>query len=117
MVDYPDACLPVAALQSLDIVLLWTLLVLAISRMGSPALRRRSASVHTVKRASSTEDLAVRIGIATGRVVVGEPAGTGDQSKLAVGQHTQSRRSAASTGVGRPDHHRRLDTWIGWKCV
>ena len=41
--------------------------------------------VHTVKRASSTEDLSVRIGIATGPVVVGESAGTGDQSKLAVG--------------------------------
>jgi AAA ATPase domain/Adenylate and Guanylate cyclase catalytic domain len=41
--------------------------------------------VHTVKRASSTENLSVRIGIATGPVVVGETAGTGDQSKLAVG--------------------------------
>jgi class 3 adenylate cyclase len=41
--------------------------------------------VQTVKRASPTEDLAVRIGIATGPVVVGEPAGTGDQAKLAVG--------------------------------
>jgi Adenylate and Guanylate cyclase catalytic domain len=41
--------------------------------------------VHTVKRASSTEDLSVRIGIATGPVVVGEQAGVGDQSKLAVG--------------------------------
>jgi class 3 adenylate cyclase len=40
---------------------------------------------HTVKRASSTEDLSVRIGIATGPVVVGEQAGAGDQSKLAVG--------------------------------
>jgi class 3 adenylate cyclase/tetratricopeptide (TPR) repeat protein len=39
----------------------------------------------TVKRASSIEDLSVRIGIATGPVVVGETAGTGDQSKLAVG--------------------------------
>src|SRR3984957_13896354 len=41
--------------------------------------------VHTVKQASSSEDLSVRIGIATGPVVVGEAAGTGDQSKLAVG--------------------------------
>ncbi len=41
--------------------------------------------VQTVKRASSIEDLSVRIGIATGPVVVGEAAGTGDQSKLAVG--------------------------------
>jgi class 3 adenylate cyclase len=38
--------------------------------------------VQSVKRASTTEDLSVRIGIATGPVVV---AGTGDQSKLAVG--------------------------------
>src|SRR3984957_13915708 len=41
--------------------------------------------VQTVKRASTTEDLAVRIGIATGPVVVGESAGVGDQAKLAVG--------------------------------
>jgi class 3 adenylate cyclase/tetratricopeptide (TPR) repeat protein len=49
------------------------------------AVRAALEIVHTVKRASSTEDLAVRIGIATGPVVVGEQAGTGDQSKLAVG--------------------------------
>ena len=49
------------------------------------ALRAALEIVHTVKRASSTEDLSVRIGIATGPVVVGETAGTGDQSKLAVG--------------------------------
>ena len=49
------------------------------------AVRAALEIVHTVKRASSTEDLSVRIGIATGPVVVGEPAGTGDQSKLAVG--------------------------------
>jgi class 3 adenylate cyclase len=49
------------------------------------AVRAALEIVHTVKRASSTEDLAVRIGIATGPVVVGETAGTGDQSKLAVG--------------------------------
>ena len=41
--------------------------------------------VHSVKRASTTETLSVRIGIATGPVVVGETAGAGDQSKLAVG--------------------------------
>ena len=41
--------------------------------------------VQTVKRASSTEDLSVRIGVATGPVVVGETAGAGEQSKLAVG--------------------------------
>src|ERR1700759_4882144 len=49
------------------------------------AVRAALEIVHTVKRASSTEDLAVRIGIATGPVVVGEAAGAGDQSKLAVG--------------------------------
>jgi AAA ATPase-like protein/adenylate/guanylate cyclase family protein len=49
------------------------------------AVRAALEIVHTVKRASSTEDLSVRIGIATGPVVVGETAGTGDQSKLAVG--------------------------------
>jgi class 3 adenylate cyclase/tetratricopeptide (TPR) repeat protein len=49
------------------------------------AVRAALEIVHTVKRASSTEDLSVRIGIATGPVVVGEAAGTGDQSRLAVG--------------------------------
>ena len=49
------------------------------------AVRAALEIVHTVKRASSTEDLSVRIGIATGPVVVGEQAGAGDQSKLAVG--------------------------------
>jgi Adenylate and Guanylate cyclase catalytic domain/AAA ATPase domain len=41
--------------------------------------------VLTVDLASTTENLSVRVGIATGPVVVGEQAGTGDQSKLAVG--------------------------------
>jgi class 3 adenylate cyclase len=49
------------------------------------AVRAALEIVHSVKRASSTEDLSVRIGIATGPVVIGEQAGTGDQSKLAVG--------------------------------
>ncbi len=49
------------------------------------AVRAALEIVQTAKQASSTEDLSVRIGIATGPVVVGEPAGTGDQSKLAVG--------------------------------
>ena len=49
------------------------------------AVRAALEIVHTVKRASTTEDLSVRIGIATGPVVVGEQAGSGDQSKLAVG--------------------------------
>jgi class 3 adenylate cyclase/tetratricopeptide (TPR) repeat protein len=49
------------------------------------AVRAALEIVQTVKRASSTETLSVRIGIATGPVVVGETAGTGDQSKLAVG--------------------------------
>ena len=49
------------------------------------AVRAALEIVHTVKRTSATEDLAIRIGIATGPVVVGEQAGVGDQSKLAVG--------------------------------
>jgi class 3 adenylate cyclase len=49
------------------------------------AVRTALEIVHTVKRASTTENLSVRIGIATGSVVVGEAAGVGDQSKLAVG--------------------------------
>src|SRR6202008_4860150 len=49
------------------------------------AVRAALEIVQTVKRASTTELLSVRIGIATGPVVVGETAGVGDQSKLAVG--------------------------------
>ena len=49
------------------------------------AVRAALEIVQTVKRASTTENLSVRIGIATGPVVVGEAAGIGDQSKLAVG--------------------------------
>ena len=49
------------------------------------ALRAALEIVQAVKGASSTEPLSVRIGIATGPVVVGEQAGVGDQSKLAVG--------------------------------
>jgi class 3 adenylate cyclase len=49
------------------------------------ALRAALEIVQAVKRASTTEALSVRIGIATGPVVVGEQAGTGDQSKLAIG--------------------------------
>ncbi len=49
------------------------------------AVRAALEIVHSVKLASSTEALSVRIGIATGPVVVGETAGAGDQSKLAVG--------------------------------
>ena len=49
------------------------------------AVRTALEIVQTVRRASATEALSVRIGIATGPVVVGEPAGVGDQAKLAVG--------------------------------
>jgi class 3 adenylate cyclase/tetratricopeptide (TPR) repeat protein len=49
------------------------------------ALRAALDIVQTVKRASSVESLSVRIGIATGPVVVGEQAGVGEQSKLAIG--------------------------------
>jgi class 3 adenylate cyclase/tetratricopeptide (TPR) repeat protein len=49
------------------------------------AMRAALEIVQTVKRASTIEALSVRIGIATGPVVVGEEAGVGDQAKLAVG--------------------------------
>ena len=49
------------------------------------ALRAALEIIQTVKSASVTETLSVRIGIATGPVVVGEQAGVGDQAKLAVG--------------------------------
>jgi hypothetical protein len=49
------------------------------------ALRAALEIVQAVKRASTTEALSVRIGIATGPVVVGEQAGVGEESKLAVG--------------------------------
>src|ERR1700677_2807080 len=52
---------------------------------GERAVRAALEIVLTVKRASTNEDLSVRIGIATGPVVVGEPAGVGEQSKLAIG--------------------------------
>src|SRR4051812_31296924 len=44
------------------------------------AVRVALEIVETVRRASSTEDLSVRIGIATGSVVVGEAAGVGEQA-------------------------------------
>src|SRR5580704_12629002 len=65
------------------------------------AVRAALAIVQSVKRASSTEDLSVRIGIATGPVVVGEPAGTGDQSKLAVG--STPNLAARLQGLGAAD--------------
>jgi class 3 adenylate cyclase len=49
------------------------------------AVRTALEIVQTVKRASTTETLSVRIGIVTCAVVIGEQAGAGDQSKLAVG--------------------------------
>ena len=49
------------------------------------ALRAALEIVQAVKNASSAEPLSVRIGIATGPVVVGEQAGVGEQSKLAIG--------------------------------
>jgi len=49
------------------------------------AVRAASEIVRTVQQASATEHLAVRIGIATGPVVVGEPAGTGNEARLAIG--------------------------------
>jgi class 3 adenylate cyclase/tetratricopeptide (TPR) repeat protein len=49
------------------------------------AVRAALEIVSTVKQASTAENLSVRIGVATGPVVVGETAGSGGQSKLAVG--------------------------------
>ena len=49
------------------------------------SLRAALEIVQAVKGASSAESLSVRVGIATGTVVVGEQAGVGDQSKLAIG--------------------------------
>src|SRR5690348_11041573 len=49
------------------------------------AVRAALEIVQTVKRASSTETCAVRISIATGPVVIGEPTGTGDKANRAVG--------------------------------
>jgi class 3 adenylate cyclase/tetratricopeptide (TPR) repeat protein len=49
------------------------------------AVRAALEIVETVRRASATEALSVRLGIATGHVVVGEAAGVGDQARLAVG--------------------------------
>ena len=49
------------------------------------SLRAALEIIQAVKGTSSAEPLSVRIGIATGPVVVGEQAGVGDQSKLAVG--------------------------------
>ena len=49
------------------------------------ALRAALQIVHRIKGMASTEPLSVRIGVATGPVVVGEHAGVGEQSKLAIG--------------------------------
>jgi hypothetical protein len=49
------------------------------------AVRAALDIVQATKQISSKEPLSVRIGIATGPVVVGEQAGVGDASKLAVG--------------------------------
>ena len=49
------------------------------------ALRAALEIIQAVNSAASAEPLSVRIGIATGSVVVGEPAGMGAESKLAVG--------------------------------
>ena len=81
------------------------------------AVRAALEIVHTVKRASSTEDLSVRIGIATGPVVVGEHGRCGGPVKAGGGQHAQSGRASARTGRRRSDRHRRLDPSIGRQCV
>jgi class 3 adenylate cyclase len=81
------------------------------------AVRAALEIVHTVKQASSTEDLAVRIGIATGPVVVGESGRSGGPVKAGGGQHAQSGRASASLGHRRPDRHCHPDTSISRQCV
>ncbi len=81
------------------------------------AVRAALEIVHTVKRASSTEELSVRIGIATGPVVVGEHGRRGRPVKAGGGQHAQSGRASAGNGRRRPDCHRRLDPSFGRQCV
>jgi class 3 adenylate cyclase len=69
------------------------------------AVRAALEIVQTAKRASSTEDLSVRIGIATGAVVVGERAGTGDQSSVSRKRtercHTSSQYSPTTLRSGQ----------------
>ena len=79
--------------------------ILSVFRLAHRARRRRRARraggleiVQTVQRASSTEDLSVHIGIATGSVVVGEPAGGAGPVRAGGGQYAQSRRASAGTG-------------------
>jgi class 3 adenylate cyclase len=66
------------------------------------AVRAALEIVPAVKQASSAENLSVRIGIATGPVVVGETAGVGDQSKLAVG--STPNLAARLQGLAVADH-------------
>ena len=66
------------------------------------AIRAALEIAQTVKRASSAKELSVRIGIATGPVVVGETAGSGDQSKLAVG--STPNLAARLQGLATADH-------------
>jgi hypothetical protein len=56
------------------------------------AVRAALEIVQTVKRASSAEGLSVRIGIATGPVVVGEPAGVGENSAAITPSRPKVRR-------------------------
>jgi class 3 adenylate cyclase len=65
------------------------------------ALRAALEIVQAVKQASATEVLSVRISIATGPVVVGDQAGVGDQSKLAVG--STPNLAARLQGLARAD--------------
>ena len=65
------------------------------------ALRAALEIVHAIKGVASTEPLSVRIGIATGPVVVGEQAGVGDQSKLAIG--STPNLAARLQGLAAPD--------------
>jgi class 3 adenylate cyclase len=79
------------------------------------AVRAALEIVQSVKKASSTEDLSVRIRIATGSVVVGETAGAGDQSKLAVG--SAPNLAARLQGLGTTDQIVTLPPPVDWSAA
>ena len=75
------------------------------------AVRAALEIVHAVKRASCTEDLSVRIGIATGPVVVGEPADSGGSVQAGGGQSANlaSRLQGLAAADQQPSPPRPVD--------
>ena len=65
------------------------------------SIRAALEIVESVKTINPAGSMHVRIGIATGPVVVGEQAGQGDQSKLAIG--TTPNLAARLQGLSQPD--------------